>query len=244
MRLKLLLELDRPTILPWDYKTALSRLIYHLLERSDPSYARWLLDHGYRLGHRVYRMFAFSDLQAYEYVPQKEGLLISRAAMWEIASPDERFIRTLEQGLRNTGGTITVAETPLHIVDVLLMPTPQFSTSLTFRTVSPIIVSSQRLPPPSLPIYLSPDDPQFVLHLERNLLAKWEAFTGTSWKGAPVQIRVWQPRSRLVKVFGVNVRAWELRGQIWGPSELVTFAYDAGLGEKNSQGYGMLEAWR
>jgi CRISPR-associated endoribonuclease Cas6 len=31
---------------------------------------------------------------------------------------------------------------------------------------------------------------------------------------------------------------------MWGSEELVRFAYDAGLGEKNSQGFGMLKVGR
>ena len=57
-------------------------------------------------------------------------------------------------------------------------------------------------------------------------------------------IRVWEPKRKKITVFKTDIIAWHLKAQIIGPEELVRFAYDAGLGEKNSQGFGMLEVGR
>ncbi|MCG0276471.1 MAG: hypothetical protein L5655_10000, partial [Thermosediminibacteraceae bacterium] len=46
-------------------------------------------------------------------------------------------------------------------------------------------------------------------------------------------------RSRLFTVQSTNVRGYEGRFIIEGDKNLIQLAYDAGLGERNSQGFGM-----
>jgi CRISPR-associated endoribonuclease Cas6 len=240
MRLKILLEMERPTLIPWDYRTFLTRAIYDILAYSDKEYSRWLHDEGFKRDNKVYRLFVYSDLQLWRWESQKEGLCASYWMSWLVASPDLRFIEKFMDGLRKKE-TIELFQDSFKVVDVLKLRHPSFPESLTSYTVSPVVVSTYNPGVSRYPIYLRPDQPEFVQALERNLIAKWEAFHGRGWSGEELKIRVWNPRKKLVRVFETNIQAWHLQAQLWGSEELIRFAYDAGLGEKNSQGFGMIE---
>jgi CRISPR-associated endoribonuclease Cas6 len=41
-------------------------------------------------------------------------------------------------------------------------------------------------------------------------------------------------------VRGIRVRGWMMRFQVSGPPELIRLGYDAGFGERNAQGFGMV----
>jgi len=243
MRLKILLEPSKePTLIPWDYRTSLTRLVYEILSLSDAEYGRWLHDKGFIRGKRVYRLFVYSDLQLWHRVPEKDGLLSSGNLTWQLASPDRRFIEKFMNGIRRKDQRLDLFESSFNVVDMLTMEAPSFPDAVTLSTISPVVASTYDPKMPPHPTYLSPDQPEFALALEKNLFAKWEAFHETPWDKEGFGLRVWSPRGKLIRVFNINVRAWYLKVQLWGSSELIRFAYETGLGEKNSMGFGMLEA--
>jgi len=244
MRIKILLELQEALLVPWDYRTSLTRVIYDTVALSDAEYSRWLHDEGFKKGNKAYRLFVYSDLQPQHCIAEKEGLRVSQLLTWQVASPDLRFAEKFMDGLQKKNHRLDLFQTTFNVIDMLQLETPSFQGNLVPNTISPIVVSTYNPQISRHPVYLSPDQPEFVHSLEKNLIAKWEAFHGRTWNGGELGIRGWNPQNKLIRVFHTNIRAWYLKTQIWGPEELIRFAYDAGLGEKNSQGFGMLEVGR
>ncbi len=245
MRLRLLLETSEPITLPWDYRTDLTRAVYEILQAGDSEYGGWLHNYGFRWGNRVYRLFVYSDLMPTHRRFTPQGLADVRWMIWQIGSPDPRFaeafMRGLARGLADQGGRLTLFGATVEVVDVAPIEAPALGSGLAFHTLSPIAASVGDPGRSPHPIYLSPDQPEFVEALRHNLIAKWQAFHGRPWQGGELEIRVWSPQRKLLCVFGTKVRAWHLRLQMWGDEDLIRFAYDAGLGIRNSQGFGMIE---
>lgn len=238
MRIRLLLEAQKPIILRWDYRTHVTRTIYSILKWGNENYGSWLYNHGFRWRNRVYRLFVYSDLMPINWNPVPQGLGDVRWMIWHISSPDCRFVDNFKAGLEYLSGKFKVFDSVVEVVDMVCMETPESVVGLHFRTISPIAVSAFR---PRYPIYLCPDGLEFVETLKRNLIRKWEAFHQQEWKDGEFDLRVWNPRQKLVRVFGTKVRAWYLNLQMWGDEKIIRFAYEAGLGIKNSQGFGMIE---
>ncbi|UZQ86962.1 hypothetical protein ODU73_001684 [Thermoclostridium stercorarium] len=78
--------------------------------------------------------------------------------------------------------------------------------------------------------------------VEENLRKKYRAYTGMQ----PPEEKVWfspitQPRLHIVKYKGYIVKGYTCRLSVEGPRELLQMAVDAGLGGKNSQGFGCVK---
>lgn len=243
MRLKLLLEpLKEKILIPWDYRTNLTQVIYKTLEKASPKYSQWLHDEGFQIKTKKFKLFVYSDLQLWRHQTVKEGLMIFAPITWILSSPDPNFVKLLVEGIRKDERKLKLFGNHFNVIDMLPISTPTFPESFIFHTLSPVVVSTHNPEKSPLPIYLSPDNPDFALGLEKNLLAKWEAYYKKPNPNQKFGIRVWRPERKLVRVFDINVRAWHLKVQLWGSRELIRFAYEVGLGEKNSMGFGMLEA--
>jgi len=240
MRLKILLDAGTPLIVPWNYRTALTGAVYDILRVSDKDFSLWLHERGYQSGKRTYRLFVYSNLRPLFFRPTDAGLQTDGNFSWEIATPNETFLEKFVDGLAKRGETLQLFGVDFRVLDLIKVELPAISPTRTWRTTSPVVVSTWD-GRSRHPIYRNGSEPEFVQALEANLLSKWEAFNNKKWEGENLNIRVWSPKSTLVPVFNINVRAWYLRLQIWGPPELIRFAYDAGLGEKNSQGFGMID---
>jgi len=48
-------------------------------------------------------------------------------------------------------------------------------------------------------------------------------------------------RSKLFRVQGTKVRGWEGKFWVEGDPELIRIGYEAGFGERNAQGFGMVK---
>jgi CRISPR-associated endoribonuclease Cas6 len=236
----MLLETTKEASIPWSYRSDLTRLIYRLIGRSDKSYASWLHDEGYEKGGKVYRLFVYSDLQFAPIQVSSSGLKSKGCIVWQLASPDERFIKAVIGGVKLQGNKLDLFGSTFDVLDTLQTELPKTKENPTFRTVSPVVVSIQE-GKGGTPAYLNPEDQRFTQALERNLFSKWEAYKKKPIEVKDFGIRTWEPKSKLVPTFDINVRAWNLKLQMWGSDQLIRFAYDSGLGERNSQGFGMIE---
>lgn len=243
MRLRLVLENKAPITIPWNYRTALTAAVYETLTAADSEYSHWLHVQGFRQlrSKRTFRLFVYSDLMPVHYEVTPEGLANVQWLGWHLSSPDQRFVEKFLRGLKQKGMVLRLFDHLLEVLDVAIVDVPSISGAPRFHTISPVVVAKGNMPGSRHPVYLRPDEPEFVEALERNLIAKWEAFHQTPWENGEFGIRVWSPESKLVPVFNINVRAWHLEMQMWGSEELIRFACNAGLGIKNSQGFGMIE---
>jgi len=236
----MLLETTKDAFIPWSYRSDLTRLIYRLIGLSDRNYASWLHDEGYEKGGKVYRLFVYSDLQFPPREVSSIGLKGKGCIVWQLGSPDERFIKAVADGVKLQGNKLDIFGSTFDVLDILQTQLPKTKENPTFRTISPVVVSIQE-GKGTTPTYLNPEDQRFTQALERNLLSKWEAYNKKSIEVGNFGIRTWEPKSKLIPTFNIKVRAWNLKLQMWGSDELMRFAYDAGLGERNSQGFGMIE---
>ena len=241
-RIALLLGINGAScLIPWNYRTGFIRFFYETIKVSDERLACWLHDQGFRRGKRTYRLFVFSDLLPISFTASAEGLVIREGAIWELASLDLRLIEKFIEGLEKSSNGVEIRGLKFKLLDIIRKPHPSFRSGFSFRTLSPVLTSTFDPEKSRHPIYLPPDLPEFVRNLEDNLIAKWEAFSGKPWEGERPTIRLWEPKSKLVPVFNIRIKAWHLRGYIKAPLELLETAYYAGMGEKNSQGFGMVE---
>ncbi len=131
-----------------------------------------------------------------------------------------------------------------------MLPSPLFTDTMTFEALSPISVS-QRLEDGR--DYYPQDGEEFSTsewvreRLLKNLLDKYEVTEGKPFEGEPYfnMMTLSEPKSTLVTIKACTPQQTKVRGflcrlALHCPAELMRIAYESGLGEGNSQGFGCL----
>ncbi|MDD2412654.1 MAG: CRISPR-associated endoribonuclease Cas6 [Bacteroidales bacterium] len=258
MRFKISLSLIRSQNqkLPLSYQYELSSFIYKTIARGDKMYADWLHGNGFATNGKQFRLFSFSNFHIPQYlIDKKEERLIiqSNEISFDIAFLPERSTEEFVKGIFanqqfSIGDKISKVEFKVNSIE--LLPQPDFSKPLIGKTLSPICVTMKN--ETGKLDYFSPEHPDYSLLLKNNLLTKYEAFHGT-----PITtdvFLVWEtnnkPHPKLIKIKSgtkeeTRIRGYNCRFKLFATPELMKIAYNAGIGEKNSMGFGMIEGdWR
>jgi len=263
MRIKLRLDASTsPCLLPFDYAYALTALIYRTLEVSSSAYSAFLHDQGYHLPDKgkPFKLFTFSQLRPARYRVEPAGLrLLSSEIDWQISSPMIEFIEHLADGLLRRGQMDLHGDSfrlPLTVRSVETLPRPVFSRHMVFKCLSPLIATTKREHNGKLAThYYRHDDPVLSEALRQNLMRKYRLIHGGEPEHADFALRF---DSDYVRKKGDNIYKlvqYRARGQITqikeilapftveGSPELIAVGYEAGFGEKNSMGFGMVEVF-
>jgi CRISPR-associated endoribonuclease Cas6 len=118
------------------------------------------------------------------------------------------------------------------------------------KCLSPITASTVRDSEAGRRIhYYPPDDAELSEALRKNLLEKYEIIHGQPPPDNRFQFRLEttdKPKSRLITIkegtpAATQIKAFESYFTLEGSAELMQTAWECGLGEHNSQGFGMIE---
>jgi CRISPR-associated endoribonuclease Cas6 len=245
MRLHVVFTAPAAVFLPWHYLHLLHGFLYAAIARASPEVGGYLHNHGYASGAHRYKMLVFSRLYPRRAVRRPEGLELEPPIHWWVSSPLASPMEALATSLL-TEGRVVLGEASLEVEKLEVEPLPEFSGRVRCETLSPLVASTGVQRGEKLhKKFLSPGEPIFWQVLEANLRRKAEAL------GMPMPAEVgirftplgeW--RSRLLYSQGTQVRGYEGRFIMEGHEPLLRLAYEAGLGERNTQGFGMFRVIR
>ena len=256
MRFKLTLQLQPEVMgreLPINYQYPLQAAIYRTLAQSDLEFSTWLHENGYQQDGKRFKLFTFSNL----IVPQfgidkgRERLIVkSDVVTLFISFLPEKSTQQFIQGLFQQQ-TIQVADyisgVQFLVREIQVMPPLDYHPDMVFKTLSPVCISLRN--ERGQMDYLSPTDPRYELGILTGLLARYDAIHGQPFSDTPychLQL-LKEPKSALVRIKAgtpneTRVRGYRYQFKIDLPVELMQIAYESGLGEKGSMGFGMIEA--
>ena len=262
MRMRLVLRpLNRRCSVTLNYSYYLSAAIYSWIETSSPEYSAFLHDKGFSLEGTTKRFkhFCFSQLEVPERKIENGRLrILSPTVTWYVSMPVEQSLQHLVVGMfEKREFYIEREENRFVIEQVETLPEPKWGRRMTFRMLSPVTVSTMherngRL----LPEYLLANDERLADLSRQNILNKYRSLYGNepedtefvctldnefiTRRGGPEKI------SKLITIKEGRPDETKVRGfmcplHIEGNPALIALAYESGLGEKNSLGFGMLE---
>ena len=258
MRLQLDLRLSgKSNLLPINYQYPLSAAIYRLLGRAAPQYAAWLHERGYPAPTgKLLKLFTFSRLWIPNVRRRDDRLLVPRDVdvTLYVSSPMlYDFIAGLVEGLF-LEQQLTVADArsrvDFTVTGVAALPEPRFSSPQRFRCLSPIVLKTVReRDGRRQTYYYRPDDPELSEAIRANLVNKHAAAYGEDLSQAKLQFRLEgddRPRSRLITLKAgtpeeTRVKAFETWFTLKGDVRLIRTAYECGIGDHTTQGFGMVE---
>ncbi len=259
MRFKIeLTTISKNRRLPLNYQYELSAATYHILASANDEFAEWLHGNGFRMENgKQFKLFTFSRLkpEKFRILRQSNQLeLLSDKTEWQISFLPEHSTQKFVEGLFQkrvfeVGNKQSVVKFQVDRIE--LLPSPEFTDTMTFETLSPVSVS-RRLEDGRDAYPLNGEDfsssPWVRERLMQNLLDKYEAFHGTPYEGERFfdMMTLTEPKSALVTIKAdtpqeTKVRGFMCRLALHCPAELMRIAYESGLGEGNSQGFGCLE---
>jgi len=244
--------------LPLNYQYELSAATYHILASANEEFSGWLHDNGFRLENgKHFKLFTFSRLkpEKYRILRQSNQLeLLSDKVDWQISFLPERSTQRFVEGLFQkrvfqVGNRQSAVQFQVDSIEML--PSPEFTDIMTFDALSPISVS-HRLEDGRDGYPQTADEfanaPWIRERLLQNLLDKYESFYGKPFEGERFfdMMTLTAPKSSLVAIKAGTPQETKVRGflckiALHCPAELMRIAYESGLGEGNSQGFGFLE---
>lgn len=258
MRLRLVLEPRKSfTKVPINYQYPLSAAIYKILQQASPEYAEFLHNRGYSsAAGRLMKLFTFSKLRIPGGRLRGRALTGSRGG-WQlqIGSPmHDEFVQNFVLGLFETA-QLTIAAAGIRgdfqIQQVEALAPPAFENTMRFKCLSPLVVSTMHEHKGRLtPYYLRPDDAGLSEALRRNLEEKHKIIHGPLPEKPDLFFEIQKqdkPRSKLITIkegtpSETQIKAFETYFTLKGSPEMMQTAWECGLGEHNSQGFGMIEA--
>lgn len=225
---------------PLAHQYALQGLIYHLLEE-EPAFSQSLHEDGYA-SDRKFKLFTFAHLKGRREV-QGRYAHYADACYLEIRSPDERMIDTLASALTQRN-TVEIYRQTLAVGGIRREECRIAESAVKIRMLSPVTAHLKQ--PDGKVRYLAPEEPAFAALIRENYRRKRAA-----WLGAPVEDGVdiapveVTPRDKCITRFkGTALCGYYGVYSLSGSPEALTFLYDAGIGARNSQGFGMFSAIR
>ena len=239
MRLKINLKTKKNFKVPFNYNHIVSSIIYNKI--AD-------LDLAYKLHtSNSFKFFNFSKLN----IPQRQfindGIISKNGAInFYLSSPRDSLIKSLVDGFVDNLEIKFQNET-LLVEKIEALRTPDFKEKSEFKTISPInIRDTKNIEGKMKRVDLAPSD-KFFKGIETNLIKKYCIFNEI--ERTDKKIKVYSEmanvkRKRITIPKGSNTtyhRAYMMDLILEGDIDLIEFAYDVGLGEKNSMGFGMLK---
>lgn len=235
--------------MPINYSYELSAWIYHVISKGNAAYASWLHNNGFEEKHRNFKLFVFSRLFSQRLITKEDRLFLtaSNATFYLSFLPErstEEFIKGVFASQELTLGDI-LSRVHFRVEKVEMIPPPVFTESTEFRTLSPVVVS--RRDEENRIKYVSPEDPEYGKMLFNNLCEKYHAYYGREFLGNKdfsfELLSLY--KSKLIKIKAytkeeTRVKGYEFAFRLNADHELLHIMYEAGIGEKNSTGFGMV----
>ena len=219
--------------IPVNYRQTLQGLIYRLMS-SDREYASEMHDEG--ITENGYKLFTFSGLYGKSTYADRK-LTFTGDMEFEVRSVDDHLIDAMIS---------TIERKPYLLLGNEIMPVHSTTVSakkihaarLLIRSDTGITVHSTE---GKKTVYYAPDEEEFELMVLRNACVKYMEWNRTE----TVPVLGFHPvyvveRDKVVATFkGTHITAWRGDYELEGSADVLNFLYYCGLGDRNSQGFGM-----
>ncbi|MBO1364471.1 CRISPR-associated endoribonuclease Cas6 [Prevotella sp. A2931] len=256
MRFKIIFQIDRKygDCLPVNYQYEQSAMIYKILSKANAEFSAWLHDNGFKLDNgKHFKLFCYSRFQFEKYrILPKAGCIniIGNKIEWLVSFLPEQTTAEFVQGLFANQHVVVGNKdyrVALDVVGIEAQPSLSLEEKMEFRANSAICIRERQ---GDRVQYLSPMDNHYRDGLLKGLLARYESFYGQSFTGDvssfDFELMTDKPKSTLVTIKAgtpdqTRVRGFRYDFRLTAPIELMKIAYDGGLGELCSQGFGFIE---
>lgn len=239
MRVRISLDNEKSISLPISYSYPLQSAIYKILSNVIPESH----DFGLTVNRRVLRPFTFSRLLGRKQKIGEGSITLSPPINLHFSSPLEDYVQAFANGLMKNGG-IQLLGTTLELKSIEVEPTLPETKCIEAKTISPMTVYSTLMTADGRKktYFYNPTEKDFAIQIRENLNKKASALGNSVRAGESFSFKLAsRPVQRIVKYKDFTQIAWDFRFELQADPELISIAYDWGLGSKNAQGFGMIK---
>ena len=250
MRLRISLEVEGTRLnVPVQYNHLLQGLIYANLDRA---LSEWLHEKGHAYGARRFKLFTFSRL--FGERGENNGRIEFRGSVYfYLASVDSEVLGSFAEHLL-TKPAVRLGSARWRVTEVGVEPEPEVALErpTIVKALSPITAYSTLQTPDGRKktYYYAPQEKEWGEALLANLRRKakaagWAADVDEDLKGAyvrPHKVRITD--QKILDFKGTVIKGWTGLYEVGLPRPYFRLAYDAGLGAKNAQGFGMVAVFK
>lgn len=226
--------------LPLNYQYVLQGFLYRSL--TEARFANFLHEIGFQKGNRTFKLFTFSRLSGpHRILVKQKRIEFNETITWHVSSVLDTLIRQIGEFLLFSD-TIQLHGQLLTVEKIEIRKTQLPKSKYNIEMLSPVTVySTYEKDERKRTHYFQPYDPVFPILIESNFENKYEAYHGKKPEQPfiirPVQVL---DNYKVVTTFkGHIITGWLGKFEIESSPEQLSFAYDTGLGGRNSQGFGM-----
>lgn len=249
MRIKLSYENlnGEPILLPMHYNYVIQSLIYrtfsHLL-------AEKLHNQGFSYEKRNFKLFTFSRILEKGELRVNEKLLFKREISFYFSSAIDDIVCDLGEGCFK-GKEFNLMGQQVYVSKVEILTLPNFREKFLIRMLSPLTIYSTFLDEDGKKIvhFYFPKEEKFNELIEKNAIKKFSVIANVkeeldelSLSIKPYKVSI-EKNLQIVKFKNTPIEGWTGIYELSGSRELITATYEAGLGGKNPEGFGMWEIW-
>lgn len=222
----------------FDYQYGLASTLYFRLANADIKLA------NETHAHQGFKFYTFSNLIRINKKHSRTGLCFEEAFFF-LSSPDDRFIKSFAEGLLQEpqfylNGPHGKVDFAIERIEIL--KETSFDDECWFKTLSPIYVKTMRKESDVLrEVDLYPTEPKYYENLHKNLVERFSEFYGKKPVDHFDVIETADIKPKRIRISEGYRRCSLMSLRIQASPELLKFAYDAGIGEKNAMGFGCVD---
>ena len=264
MRIRITAVTEHPASFPFNYQHPLQAALYALIRESSSDYSQFLHGKGYVKDgiDKLFKFFTFSKLR---FVPKKrvkKGFQEVKKIEFVFSTIMEKSMRHLILGIfsnRKMRLTLEGQNIIFDIETVDVLDDVKFSAREKFVCLSPIAVSTMiqnekgRAVPHFLNYMVPSERKRFVENLKKNLINKYETLNNVPYTNHDRTFEfhfdhkyIAGKNGRISKLIEfknqIKIKAMESPFVVDADPELIKIGYECGWGEKNSAGFGCVEA--
>jgi CRISPR-associated endoribonuclease Cas6 len=241
---RLLLEFnsEKDFVVPIDYNYQIQGFLYKSI---SPKLARILHNKGFQVGKRKFRLFTFSRILGDYEVNKTDGSIKFLSTFRLVVnSVLNEFIQELAEELLRRK-TVRIASHSVSLSSAEVADSTIERDKVRIKTLSPVTIYSTLSHPDGRKktYYYSPFESEFAHLISENARKKFMAYYKREASGSislsPLKVN--SGNQKIVSYKGTIIKGWTGIYELSGDRELMKIAYDAGLGGKNSQGFGCFE---
>jgi len=233
---------DQNIVLPMSYNYIIQAVLYKFI--NEEAYSNFMHNEGYIYNKRNYKLFSFSNiLEKPSRIDklQKQFTFPKDISLY-FSSVNNEFFKYVFTSIINAEEYIYIGQNKASISKVELIK-QKISQKEIIRTMSPITTYSTftSFENSKKTYYYSPYEKEFSVNVQRNLINKYQAL----YSMPPVNseftiVPKGNHQEKIIKYKGFVIKGYTGVFEIEGSKELIDMAFCAGLGSKNSQGFGLI----